>query len=228
MLNSMFVAAAPAERGVRLDTNIPEKIYMSYSDFTLKKVKTEFQLDIIENEDVFSHVEERDISEYLEITLQQNVPLALAINTEKARSEMIVVNVLLEIRKIFHGKISLFSGIDFNVDREQNLNGFCDFILSKSPEQLFLTAPVVSIVEAKNENIINGLGACIAEMVASRIFNEREGNAVPRIYGAVTTGNTWKFLKYEGGNVYIDLTEYHIVNIKKIVGIITDMVNQQA
>ena len=69
-----------------------------------------------------------------------------------------------------------FSGYPFNVDKEKGLAGACDFIISRSPEQLFIKAPVITIVEAKNENIIRGLGQCVAEMYAAKLFNERGGN----------------------------------------------------
>jgi transketolase C-terminal domain/subunit len=64
------------------------------------------------------------------------------------------------------------------------------------------------IVEAKNENIKGGLGQCVAEMVAAQIFNEREANAIDTIYGAVTTGEIWKFLKLGGGCFHRFSREY--------------------
>jgi len=67
------------------------------------------------------------------------VTLALNINTEKARSEFIVSQVLLEARRLLNQQISLFSGIEFNVDIERNLKGFVDFLLSASSDQIFLT-----------------------------------------------------------------------------------------
>jgi len=86
---------------------------MSYSDFTLKKVKSEFGLKIVENSSLFTTLENVKISDYLTTTLQRNVPLALSINTEKARSELIIINILLEIKETATNEISLFSGIDF-------------------------------------------------------------------------------------------------------------------
>lgn len=56
-----------------------------------------------------------------------------------------------------------------------------------------ISAPVIAIVEAKNEDIKSGLGQCIAEMVAAQIFNEHENNEIPTIYGIVTSGEIWKF-----------------------------------
>ncbi len=200
---------------------------MAYSDFDLKKVKQNLGVNLIEKQDLFGSIQCFEITTYLKETLAENVPLARAINTEKARSELIIANILVELRKILEHKISLFSGIEFNVDREKGLHGFCDFIISASPDQLMLNSPIVSVVEAKNENIIGGLGQCIAEMVASKIFNELEQDQ-RKIYGVVTTGTTWKFLKMDGIDVYIDLTDYPIENPNKIMGILLDMVNQKA
>jgi hypothetical protein len=195
---------------------------MSYRDFDLKKIKSEFNLKIEENQDLFSQIQEAEISDFLLTVLKQNVPIALAIGTEKASSELIIINVLLEVKNQL--KVSFFSGIDFTVDKEKGLNGFCDFIISRSSEQLYLDTPVVALVEAKNERIVSGLGQCFAEMIAAKIYNEREGNAVPCIYGAVTTGHAWKFLKLENDTAYIDIEDYYIKNPEKIVGILISMI----
>jgi hypothetical protein len=200
---------------------------MAYSDFTLKRAKSELDLKIIENQSIFSHVQGIGISDYLKETLKRNIPLALAINTEKARSELIIINILMEIKQMFSDQVSLFSGIDFNIDKERGLTGFCDFILSNSPEQLYLESPVIAIVEAKNENIIAGLGQCIAEMYAAKIYNEKEGRNLPSQYGAVTTGDEWKFIKLENDTAAIDLDVYYVSDIEKIIGILAAMAQQQ-
>ncbi|WP_413163784.1 hypothetical protein ACL6C3_30155 [Capilliphycus salinus ALCB114379] len=154
-------------------------------------------------------------------TLEYNIPLALASNSEKARSEMIIAPLLIELRKQLNSQISLFSGIEFNVDEEQGLKGICDFLISRSPELLMMTAPVILIVEAKKENLNAGLGQCVAEMVAARLFNEREENQIKTIYGAVTTGSIWKFIRLQNDTVEIDLGEYFIDNVNKILGILS-------
>lgn len=199
---------------------------MAYSDFTLKKVKTDFQLQTVESLSLFDEVQETEISPHLAATLARNVPLALAINTEKARSELIIINILVEVKEIMGEEISLFSGIDFTVDRELGLNGYCDYILSQSAEQLYLDAPVMTVVEAKNEDIISGIGQCIAEMYAARLYNEQESRHMPCIYGAVTTGDDWKFLKLVNDAVYIDKQHYHISGIGKIMGILRCMLQR--
>jgi hypothetical protein len=197
---------------------------MSYSDFKLNEIIKIFNLTIIETSQLFSDVAEIEPSEYLKYTLKENLDLAVAINTEKARSEMIISPILLEVRRNLHYQVSLFSGVDFNVDNERGLNGICDFIISHSVEQLFIRAPVITIVEAKNENLKTGFGQCIAEMIAAQLFNEREGNEIKTIYGVVTIGTIWRFLKLEAQVVTIDLTEYYIRDVKKILGILSSTI----
>ncbi|CAK0740282.1 conserved hypothetical protein [Gammaproteobacteria bacterium] len=202
---------------------------MPYSDFTVRKIQADFGLEIIEKIGIFAHLEESQITDYFSITLEENIPLAVSINTEKARSELLVSNVLIEVRKKFDRKISFFSGIEFNVDRKKRLVGYCDFLVSLSSEQLFVKAPIIILAEAKNGNIVDGLGQCIAEMVAARIFNEREGNKLSVIYGAVTTGVAWNFLKLQDNVIYIDIKDYSIEDRpEKIIGILSSMVNQTA
>ena len=193
---------------------------MAYSDFSLTKFKKTFNITIKEEADLFATVEPIEISEKLTNTLEETTELALAINTEKARSEMIITPILLEVRRKANYQISLFSGTDFNVDIERGLNGYCDFVISRSKEQLTINAPVIIIVEAKNENIKGGLGECAAAMLAAQLFNEQEGNEIKTIYGAVTTGDIWKFLKLEGTDIFIDLNNYYIQELNKILAIL--------
>lgn len=198
---------------------------MPYSQFTLATVKKTFGLTTLEEVDILANVSKQKCSEYLTETLRCNVPLALSSNTEKARSEMIIAPILIEVKKQLQSCLSLFSGVEFEVDAEKGLSGYCDFILSHSSEQLIVTAPVMMLVEGKNENLKGGLGQCIAEMVAAQLFNEREGNKISSIYGAVTTGTNWKFLKLSGHVVEIDLNEYYLTEIEKILKFLTDLPN---
>jgi len=192
---------------------------MSYSDFTLEKVQKAFDLTISEDVDLFANVPELEPSALLTEFLQDNAQLALKINTDKARSEMIIAPILLDLRKQLGSKISLFSGVDFNVDIERGLNGTCDYIISKSPEQLFLKSPVIVLVEAKKENIGAGIGQCASEMLAAQVFNDREGNQIPVVLGVVTSGNIWRFLELSEKHLKVDATEYYLKDINKVLGI---------
>ncbi len=194
---------------------------MAYSDFkTLSKFPKEFDLHIQEQVNLFAQVVSLKPSDFLTQTLAETVELALAINTEKARSEMIITPLLLEIRRQANYAVSLFSGIEFNIDFDRGLNGYCDFLISRSPEQLIINAPVAIIVEAKNEDIKGGLGQCAATMLAAQLFNEQENQEIKIIYGAVTTGDIWKFLKLEGKELMIDLSNFYIRDVDKILGVL--------
>ncbi|HRX70847.1 MAG TPA: hypothetical protein P5329_06700 [Candidatus Competibacteraceae bacterium] len=196
---------------------------MAYSDFTLTDVKEKLGLVLTEKVNLFYQTETLEYSDHLKETLKYNVPLATSINTEKARSELIVTPVLVEVIKLLNQEISLFSGIEFNVDKSRGLNGVCDYIISLSPEQLFLDTPVITIVEAKNDNIKAGLAQCISEMLAASLYNQERGNNID-VYGVVTTGSLWNFLKLTEKTVSVDLEEHHISNIAKILGIFVSII----
>ncbi len=196
---------------------------MSYSDFTIYKLKEQFGIEIIEDQNMFPNPPSAEISESLRKLLKQYVPLAISISTEKARSEFIIAPILAELKFHFNDYLSLFSGIEFNVEASQGLKGYCDYIISKSKEQLELSAPIIIIVEAKNENIAKGISQCLAEMIAAQIFNERHHQDIPTIYGIVTTGSLWRFLKLIDTKAYVDIIEYSIQQPEIILGILSEI-----
>ena len=201
---------------------------MAYSNFTLAEVVTTFQLEIVESENLFAEVAPVPPSAHLTTTLERNVPLATAINTEKAKSELIVAQVLVELREHFNRRISLFSGVDFSIDDENGLVGVCDFLVSLSPVQSLLEAPIVTLVEAKKDDLTLGRGQCAAEMVAAQRFNAQRGNDIPCVYGATTTGREWQFLKLAERELHLDFDVYSIQQCDKILGILASMVKQRA
>src|SRR5262245_22247658 len=116
---------------------------MAYADFTLSGLTKQFNLNIEEHTDLFSHVPEVALRPEFLAQLDELVPLALAVSTEKARSELIITPILLELWRMTGQQIGFFSGVEFTVDKEQGLAGTCDYILTRSPRQLFVEAPVV-------------------------------------------------------------------------------------
>ncbi|MEO0825642.1 MAG: hypothetical protein AAFW84_13930 [Cyanobacteria bacterium J06635_15] len=201
---------------------------MAYSDFnTLEKARKALGIVVSDQPRLVANVPPIAPSEMLRATLEENLTLASAISTEKARSELLIAPILLEVRRIHHHRIGFFSGIDFTVDPSRELNGACDFILTASSEQSILTAPVMTIVEAKNENLKSGLGQCVAQMVAAQCYNEREGTPQSAIYGAVATGTNWKFLILKDTTVQVDLSEYYITQIDQILGILASSLTPQ-
>ena len=201
---------------------------MPYSSFTLGKVSRTFHLETVRRQGIFAGIEPVEPSAHLTATLERNLPFALAMGTEKAKSELIVSDILVELCLHFESRVSLFSGIDFNVDVSEGLTGVCDFLVSLSPETFDLEAPVIALVEAKNADVKLGVGQCVAEMVAAQRFNADAGNDIRCVYGATTSGTEWLFLKLEGQTLSIDLTVYPIAQCDKILGILASMVSQAA
>jgi hypothetical protein len=201
---------------------------MAYREFTLDQVRRAFSLELKDHVDLFGAVPEVAVGRWLRSILDESVPLAIDLPTEKARSELIVAPVLLETRRRTGRRIGLFSGIDFDVAPEQGLKGVSDFILTRSPAQLVLSAPAVAIVQARHENIKGGLGQCAAEMVAARLFNKRRGEGPAIIHGAVTTGTAWRFLKLEGDTLFVDKPEYPLEPVGRILAILLHCVGYDA
>lgn len=201
---------------------------MSYSEFTsVGKVKEAFNLTTIEDQGFLTHITPLTPSATLTDFLVESLPLAVATGSEKARSELIISPVLVEVRKILQHQISLFSGEDFTVEPASGLNGVCDFLISRSPELLEIEAPAVVIVEAKRADLKTGIGQCIAEMVAAQRFNQAKNKPISVIYGSVSSGTQWRFLKLEEQTVTIELTDYPLPPVDVILGILVWMVQVQ-
>jgi hypothetical protein len=200
---------------------------MPYSQFTtITKVKEAFNLTTVEGIRFLPEIDPIQPSTVLKTLLETNIPWAIATSTEKSRSEAIINPVLLEVRRIFNQQIGVFSGEEFNVDFTVGLNGVCDFLISRSPEQLDIEAPAVIVVEAKKEDLKVGLGQCIAEMVAAQKFNENKGRSIKVIYGIISSGTQWRFLKLEETTVTIDFTDYPLPPVEQILGFLVWMVRE--
>jgi hypothetical protein len=199
---------------------------MSYSEFTLRKVRQDFNLIAHEGGRFIPEIPAIAADNLLTQELEEGLPLVLARGSEKARSEWIISPILTAVRRSLDRQISLFSGEDFTVDPNLGLNGICDFLISRSPMQLEIEAPVVMMVEAKKENLNGGLGQCLAEMIAAQKFNENNQNPISTIYGVVTSGTAWKFLKLEGQHATIDITEYPLNPCDRILSILVWMATE--
>ncbi len=194
---------------------------MPYSNFTLKKFLNKFNLET-QSCDIFPNGLSKEPSNWLKESLQNtsNFP----INTEKARSEAIVAPILYEITKL-NPKINLFSGESLNANFELELNGECDFILTGEHKPI-LESPILGLVEAKKDDIPSGLGQCAAQMLGARIINEQDNKNIQTIYGCVTTGEIWQFMKLENNTVWIDQKKYYIDRVELILGVLQWIVDQ--
>jgi hypothetical protein len=199
---------------------------MAYNNFTLDSVKHQFNLNLFDSPFCDRLPIAEPQSEFLTI-INQWLPLAQRAKSEKAKSELLVSPILVEARRLVNETVQLFSGEEFNVDRDRGLNGFCDFVFSRSTVPFLIEAPVLMLVEAKRGELDTGLGQCIAEMVAAQIFNLNEGKEILTIYGCVTSGKLWQFVKLEGSDVTIDINEYQVTPVERILGILKWMLSNK-
>jgi hypothetical protein len=204
---------------------------MGYSQFkTLNSVKQTFGISIQEGDRFLPNFSPLEPSEFLSAYLHESLPIVASSGSEKARSEGIIYPILFEVRRILARQISLFSGEEFTVDEDLGLTGICDFILTRSPEVLEIESPVVVIVEAKRTDLKSGLGQCIAEMIAAQRFNQNHHThpnpnpQISAIYGSVTNGIQWQWMRLMETTVDIDLNIYPLPPIDRILGDLVGMV----
>jgi hypothetical protein len=190
---------------------------MGYSNYknlkqTLKKLQLE-ELDL----PLFPDLKPVEPSSWLvqAIAMAERTPLT----NEKSKSERVISPILLEVALQYEDRITLYSGEDLTVDVAQDLAGECDFFISKHPRKSVMQAPIITFVEAKDEDFEYGQAQCIAQMYASLLFNEQEGKPIPYVYGCAVTSGEWKFLKLEENKVSIDTKTYYLVELPKILGV---------
>jgi hypothetical protein len=84
------------------------------------------------------------------------------------------------------------------------LSGECDFFFSLQPPKPVLDAPIISLAEAKNEDMNWGQAQCAAQMLGAKLYNEAKHRNIPFIYGCATDGIEWQFMRLEDNIYYID------------------------
>ncbi|NEQ27798.1 MAG: hypothetical protein F6K28_54140, partial [Microcoleus sp. SIO2G3] len=178
-------------------------------DKLLKLVQQQFGLQI--RETTLPVVESQPMLQSLphRHLLERGLDLVTPNSNESTRRHCIVGQVMMSIALSLNA--SLFLGSPFEVDRSCGLVGECDYLISRSPLTFRIHPPVALIVEVKRE-LERGLSHCIVAMAAAQQFN---ASAAP-VYGVVTTGLEWQFLKLEGAIVTVEQTVYGLEAIDQI------------
>lgn len=188
---------------------------MAYTDFSLDDIAAKFGVQN-RTERLFSTIKSIEISE----KMRENLDLAaeLPIRSEKAKSETIVFPLLVELRRRNNKYFTIYSGDTLNADEKAGLKGECDFILAKDVHSFTMNYPIIQVVEAKKNDIEVGVPQCAAQLIGAKIFNEKKGIQVEKIYGCVTTGDEWLFMCLEK-DIIIDTRKYYLTEIPEIMGI---------
>lgn len=195
---------------------------MAYRDFKFPTVADDLGLNL-SAASLFTGVAPLTPRPELVNTLARGVRLATSIDTEKARSEFVLAPILLEVVGLLNDRYSVFSGVDFNVDPTRGLNGYCDFLLCRDPFQYAVRAPVVTVAETKNDDVVSGFAQCIAGMRAAWLFNAARGTPVGQVFGAATSGTEWKFLRLRDTDLTIDNDLYYVSDPGQILAILVHM-----
>jgi len=187
---------------------------MPYTDFSLESVAATLGVTAL-RDDLFPGLAPLVIPTWLGEMLERGTRQVLL--SEKARSEFLVVPILLACQELSPLSIAIYSGQRLDVDPGRGLIGECDFILADSPMLPGLQAPLMMIVEAKKNDVEGGIWQCIAQMVGARVFNERTGRSIDEVFGCVTNGEAWQFLRLIGPHAAIDRRRYYIDNVGGIL-----------
>lgn len=175
---------------------------MGYSNFKkIYQVTKKFGLDA-RITDLFLPIEKVQPSNWLTMSLDMAVKMPLT--NEKNKSERLVSPLLMEIAVAFQSYVTLLSGEDISVNPADDLAGPCDFFFGLHPQKPYLETPIISLVEAKDEDLEWGIGQCAAQLYAAHLLNEQEGKKIDTLYGCATTGTEWLFIKFENRVFYID------------------------
>ena len=187
---------------------------MGYSNY--KKLKTVTKKFGLDNRfiSIFPTIEPLPISDWLAKSLLKAEIMPLT--NEKTKSERLVSPILLDIVEHFQTKITLFSGEDLAVQPENDLSGECDFFFSLHPPKNYIDLPIISIVEAKDEDLEWGLAQCAAQVYGAYLYNKAEGKEIPVLYGCTTTGRDWQFFKLENGIFYVHNKE--MTDLPQVIG----------
>jgi hypothetical protein len=194
---------------------------MAYSDFTLSDLEEKFGVKHQRKRLQFNSTSIK-ASEKLRFELDESTEMP--IKSEKARSEWIVVPILKELRLLNNKFFTIYSGDTLIGEKETGLIGECDFIISKDTQSYEVSFPIFQIVEAKRNDLEEGIKQCAAQLVGARKYNEKKGVKIEKLYGCSTTGDDWQFIEYSD-KLYIDDKKYYLVEIDELLGIFQSIID---
>ncbi len=198
---------------------------MPYTDFDVPAVETRFGVRV-QPGDVFPELTAVPVPGWLVDQLARGTQLR--VESEKARNEFIIAPILLAVRELSGNRVGIFSGERFDVDSSVGLSGECDFLLTLSDPVPIIRAPVFFVVEAKKQDIAGGIGQCAAQMIAARRFSLRNGQPLVRVYGCVTTGEDWQFLRLDDQIVTYDRARMYRSDLGRILAAFLHVVAENA
>jgi len=197
---------------------------MAYRDFTLEDLLIKFGISnktVSLFEDV--QLETLSASDWLKKSL--SIGKKLRLRTEKGKSESIVMPILFELKDKNDDFLTIYSGEMLNVDKNLGINGECDFLLAQNTNSIGINSPVISVVEAKRGELEAGIEQCAAQMYGVLLFNQKTNNPIDVVYGCVTNGREWQFMKLENKQLFADEEIYNLKELPTILGIFQHIID---
>ena len=164
---------------------------------------------------IFEDIEPRIPSAWLKQTLE--MAMIFPLMNEKTKAERIIAPILLEVGQEYRNYITLFSGEEINVSSQDDLSGECDFFFALHPPQPYMDAPIISLAEAKDEDMEWGTAQCAAQLYGAYLYNKAEGREIAVLYGCATDGIEWQFMRFENNTFYIHSKVF--TDIQEILGV---------
>jgi hypothetical protein len=191
----------------------------SFSQVTTQDLKQLFDIDSGGGMFIPS-VKEVIVPSWLVYILERQKKNLAMLRNEKALSEAIISPILMGVQEVFENKVTVFSGEPLAT---KDISGVCDFLITKVPKAFEPKGGgYLVLVEAKKQDLLSGIPQCIAEMYAAQVLNENNET----VYGCVTTGLEWLFIKLENNVATIHSNVYTLSEVPTILGVFDWIINQ--
>lgn len=196
---------------------------MAYKDLTVLDLEERFGVTNRKQSLFSDSIMPVEPSDRLKKQLRESSTIPM--RTEKARSELVVIPILLELRRRNDNFFTIYSGEQLIVDKNSGLNSECDFILSQDTGSYTVSTPIITLVEAKKQDLDLGIDQCAAQMYGALQFNAKRRTPVTRIYGCVTTADMWQFMMLEDQLLTIDNKIYYFNKLEEVLGIFQHIID---
>jgi hypothetical protein len=189
---------------------------MAFTDFkSLAQVQQEYKIKY--SEETFITYIDLKPSDDFRNEFEFNLENIDVFTSGASRCENVIYPILREVYKSFVDQYTLWSHKPITYDHK--LTGTPDYLISTKSElgKTILGLPLVVVVEAKQNNFIEGWGQCLAELIAAQKMNQNETQPV---YGIVTDGELWQLGRLVGDVFTKEKTRIAITDLDKLFGAI--------
>jgi hypothetical protein len=183
----------------------------SFSQIPRIDLSKEFGISIV-GDSFLPIVDSILVPSWLEHIIERGKGNLATMRTEKSISEALIAPVLMAVQEIFQDKITVFSGEPLATEE---LSGICDFLITKDPIAFDPQGGYFILVEAKKNDLLSGIPQCVAEMYTAQVLNGNDDT----VYGCVSTGLEWLFMKLEHKVAMTHPNVFTISEVDKILGV---------